>query len=70
MMIFWNLRKSKRYSMDFHKRKRDFLFSPREFSSLYGNRAKEVFQLLESFGYAESVEKQIRLKTKNICNPL
>jgi diguanylate cyclase (GGDEF)-like protein len=66
---FLELKEVKRYSMDFHKRKRDFLFSPREFSSLYGNRAKEVFQLLESFGYAESVEKQIRLKTKIFVTP-
>lgn len=61
---FIEMREVKRYSLDFHKRKRDYLFSPHDFARLFGKGAKEVYSLLTRNGYAESVGKQIRLKTK------
>ena len=61
---FIELKELKRYSLDFNKRKRDSLFNPAEFSRLFGARAKEVFELLQEYGYAESKKGQIRFKTK------
>jgi diguanylate cyclase (GGDEF)-like protein len=63
---FIELKEIKRYSLDFHKRRRNLLYDPADFSRLFGSRAREVFSLLQENGYAESQKGKIRLKTKTV----